>query len=250
MRRRHGINNFERTEGRPDPLGTLGATLYDVVRHDEAWGEEAGRGTRAAAQRAWRERDAAAQFPEGTLLCNYMPMVREYLAEQQQAQQAKQEGAGGTAPMAVEGEGEGGEGEYVYDLYAAAGSDDEAMVEGGEGGRQAAQRWLELAAEGRATIVRIVDDENWLVVEAEDEEDSDAGSEDSNAEGFYANDYPDEPTDSDVSDDEHDDAYDADGFVGGERWRMGGMMTRASSGSYGPSDDDEDYNGYRKHTYK
>lgn len=37
---------------------------------------------------------------------------------------------------------------------------------------------------------QIVDDDTWLVVEAGDAEDSDADSQDSNAEGFHAHDYP------------------------------------------------------------
>jgi hypothetical protein len=37
---------------------------------------------------------------------------------------------------------------------------------------------------------QIVDDDTWLVIEQSDLDDSDADSEDSNAEGFYAHDYP------------------------------------------------------------
>ena len=37
---------------------------------------------------------------------------------------------------------------------------------------------------------QIIDDDNWLVLEGSDKDDSDADSEDSNAEGFYAHDYP------------------------------------------------------------
>ena len=38
--------------------------------------------------------------------------------------------------------------------------------------------------------MQIIDDDTWLVIEQSDVEDSDADSEDSNAEGFYAHDYP------------------------------------------------------------
>ncbi len=38
--------------------------------------------------------------------------------------------------------------------------------------------------------VQIIDDDTWLVLEAADADDSDADSADSNAEGFYAHDYP------------------------------------------------------------
>ena len=40
--------------------------------------------------------------------------------------------------------------------------------------------------------VRIVDDDAWLVEDANEAEDSDADSEDSNAEGFHTHEYPDD----------------------------------------------------------
>ncbi len=38
--------------------------------------------------------------------------------------------------------------------------------------------------------MQILEDDSWVVLEQSDVEDSDADSEDSNAEGFYAHDYP------------------------------------------------------------
>lgn len=48
--------------------------------------------------------------------------------------------------------------------------------------------------------MRIIDDNDWLVDDEIDEEDSACDSEDSNAEGFHAHDYPDTDFESDSVD--------------------------------------------------
>lgn len=98
------------------------------------------------------------------IACNDAPMVREYFPKFPEEENEEN----------MEDDG------YVYDLYIEA------------GGSEQENNWMELHQRGHAPIVYIVDDNTWLVQEASDAEDSAVDSEDSNAEGFYANDYPDE----------------------------------------------------------
>lgn len=49
------------------------------------------------------------------------------------------------------------------------------------------------AAPSDACTRQIIDDDTWLVIEQPDAEGSNSDSEDSNAEGFYAHDYPGAP---------------------------------------------------------
>ncbi|GAB4814925.1 hypothetical protein N2152v2_001971 [Parachlorella kessleri] len=173
----------------------------------------------AAQPAAWRK------YAEGTLMCNQLPVVRQVAAGapapaptggpwgaaggahyQQQQQQQDGSGVGGHSASGgmdggqhAESAGEDSfpvaaaeeagdamdEDEYVYDLYAVA-----AAGEGGEGGAGERERWLELHTSGRAPVIQILDDDSWLVVETSDVEDSDADSDDSNAEGYFAHDYP------------------------------------------------------------
>lgn len=193
IRRRRGLTNFEITESLPDPLRDLGS-LYDVVRMDI---------------------DEVSNTPgvneaQGALICNLLPMVREYLAEEEGTKKRKEENGNGhgaasfahtttqsdasldpstsvrtsdrTAQIEASDDVEIGDG-YVYDLYIEAGTGDNAEEE---------ERWWDLHARGGAPVVQILDDDTWLVVEGSDVDDSDADSEDSNAEGYYGNDYPDE----------------------------------------------------------
>jgi hypothetical protein len=111
---------------------------------------------------------------------NDVPMVREYLSDH------LEEGAKQEVEESMDEDG------YVYDLYVEAGGIGEESD------------WMELHKRGHAPIVYIVDDDTWLVQEASDAEDSLADSEDSNAEGFYANDYPDEDGVWDSLDDSDD----------------------------------------------
>ncbi|KAL4428121.1 hypothetical protein ABPG75_002210 [Micractinium tetrahymenae] len=249
IRRRRGLPGPPAAGSSPaaaaeaDPLQQL-ASVYDLVRHDdgEASAAAAPAGPGAAAgqrqsqqgeaqqsrqRRPSRAERAAQQYDEGTLLCNYMPMIREYLASQGRplpaeekaaaaaagaaqpgsaagsgAQPAQPSGSQGGGPANQDSDGD----EYVYDIYAAL-SEDEA----GDG-REVEEQWWELHAAGAAPVVQIIDDDTWLVIEQPDAEDSDADSEDSNAEGFYAHDYPDESSsDHDSSLDGDDDGYDPEG---------------------------------------
>lgn len=185
VRRRRGLagpaagKNAPAAGAEVDPLQQL-ASVYDLVRHDDSK-EGAPAAVEAGGQqpqrRPSRAERAAAQYDEGTLLCNYMPMIREYLATQGRplpaegvppaaagggqpgGQADSQQGGGGTGgaqparPTGSQGNGpsvQDGEGdEYVYDIYAAL-SEDEA----GEG-RDAEEQWWELHASGAAPLVQV-----------------------------------------------------------------------------------------------
>ena len=167
IRRRRGLSNFSITEQAADPLEGL-AAVVDLVAYPQdgsaAGTSDAGNGSSGARassgfggpqpQRPSRAQRAAQQYDEGTLMCNYLPMVREYLASQGKADlplPGSQAGvAPGADPMAADAaaEEEGDADEYVYDLYAAV-SEDEA---GGEGQREA---WQELHASGHAPVVQV-----------------------------------------------------------------------------------------------
>jgi hypothetical protein len=291
IRRRRGLSAFFITEQAEDPLQQL-AAVYDVVRHeplDQEPGEldseqrRAGNSAaaasaavqrhhrqleqpRAAAQqqrRPSRAQRAVQQYDEGTLMCNYLPMIRQYLESQgrhmpdprpaqQQQQTAGSSGAQDGAAGMEEGDEEAGsDSEYVYDLYAAAEGWGMGDGEEEQETRQAQDsEWWELHASGRAPVVQvrpacpgiapdaahlsllkgrhggriafcrsllvpakrfaadcdpnqclylffpplslpqILDDDTWVVLEQSDADDSNDGTEDSNAEGYYAHDYP------------------------------------------------------------
>ena len=165
IRRKRGLTNFEVTESAPDPLRGVADHLYDVVAVPAQAKVEGNNGS------------APTGAEDTAMFCNFLPMVREYLD--------------GT-PVADT------EMEYVYDVYI-----EEQEEEGGEGGgvddtdenTKEKEAW-ELHRRGAAPIVHILDDGTWVVEVASDQEDSMGGgggeSEDSNAEDYYANDYPDE----------------------------------------------------------
>ena len=71
--------------------------------------------------------------------------------------------------------------DYVYDIYI------EAEEEG-----SSVDAWFDLHARGHAPVVHILQDDLWVVEEAYDGEESEDDTEDSNAEDYYANDYPEE----------------------------------------------------------
>lgn len=170
IRRRRGLSNFSITEQAADPLEGL-AAVVDLVAYPQEDGAADAAGTAGAAgssvagassgfggpqpQRPSRAQRAAAQYDEGTLLCNYLPMVREYLASQGRGDLPMPGGAAAAAddPMAAAdaAKEEGDADEYVYDLYAAV-SDGEAGGSGGEGQREA---WQELHASGHAPVVQV-----------------------------------------------------------------------------------------------
>ena len=178
IRRRRGLSAFTITEQSADPLQHL-ASVYDVVRHEpqagpagseaKATGEQDGVAAAAAQQqhqgrqhqqhqhrRPSRAQRAAQQYDEGTLLCNYLPMIREYLQAQGRqlpdpaAQQAGQGAAGGSqeAPAGMEEDGgSGSDGEYVYDLYA--------VVDDVPEGQAQEEGWWELHTSGHAPMVQV-----------------------------------------------------------------------------------------------
>lgn len=166
IRRKRGLTNFEVTESAPDPLRGVADHLYDVVAVPAQAKVEGNNGS------------APTGAEDTAMFCNFLPMVREYLD--------------GT-PVADT------EMEYVYDVYI----EEQEEEEGGEGGgvddtdenTKEKEAW-ELHRRGAAPIVHILDDGTWVVEVASDQEDSMGGgggeSEDSNAEDYYANDYPDE----------------------------------------------------------
>lgn len=146
----------------------------------------------------------------------------------------------------VDGKTDGSDG-MVIDVYEL-----EDSQEGLFGG----PRWMtEQEAHARygglcAALVRVEDPAQWLVAEGEEGEDSEVDSQDSNAEGYYANSYPDE--DAWPSEDESglgkgsdlscDDEEDADRRMqhGGSRGRRGGywddvILPEDDSGNEGRS---------------
>lgn len=212
--RRRGASASGQAQAAADPLQSL-AQVHDVVRRDTE--EEQGQHARQLGQRG-RCQQAGPPYEEGTLLCNYLPMVREYLQQQQseqthwqqqQALAAGAAGAGGAAGLGCSGE-EGGEAgdEFVYDLYFAASDAEEPGEE------------LEDGCSGRrAPVVHILNDETWLVLEGSDSEGA-ADSEDSNAEGYYANEYPDEELELSSSEEEEGSGSNSQGrrARGGRGW--------------------------------
>lgn len=147
--RRRGLSLFQATESGPDPLAGF-ATIYEVVRHEQQVArEQAGSGKRHRGRVHDGQPPSWQAFPEGTLMCNDQPAVREPAAA------AAALGVDGAAQMDVaseeaQDEGHGGgedgdqEDDYVYDLYCPA-------VEEGEG----ADRWMELHASGRAPVIQV-----------------------------------------------------------------------------------------------
>ena len=186
MRRRNGLTSFALTEAAPDPLPAL-AKVHDLVLR------EGGRGEGASQQREQQQQQSTQQ-PGGQQHQGVQKQRRQQERQERDDQGGEQLEAGGGGGGGGGG-GEGavetaGEGDYVYDLYAPAADDSDGSGGGeeGEGGKREA--WLALHAGGRAPVVHIVDEASWLVLEASDQEDSCADSEDSNAEGYHAHDYP------------------------------------------------------------
>jgi hypothetical protein len=230
VRRVRGLTLFERTEAAPDPLRAARG-VYDVVAH----------GAEEASPAPASPTAAAAAAAEEALLCNYLPMVREYLAASGGGVSAARSAAAAAAAASADEGAEGGDGDYVYDLYVAG---EESAAGGGAGadadGADAdeAARWWELHRAGAAPAVRVVDDGLWLVEEAPDAPGSggSGGDEDSNAEGHYANSYPDEDAGGSSSDGGGWSSSSASGSEGGgaaRRRRRGG----AASEEYGSGDE-------------
>lgn len=117
----------------------------------------------------------------GAITCNNLPMERLSLKsrdDEQEREAMDAEGLPGAAAAAGEGEGRGEDGgEYVYDLYYAEG------------------RW----EEDEVAVRRCVGVDGELV-NTSDEEEAAGDDEDSNAEGNWRHDYPDESSHGDPSD--------------------------------------------------
>ena len=146
-----------------------GAALYDLeVDRSEA---------EAAA--------AAAKAMEENILCNYMPMVREYID------------AAGITPRQEDGGGdEGCDDEYVYDVYCVATPPALGGDDAGAGGVPSRGTGDEANGEEDIAIVTLepLPEERWG-----EEYSSEYDSDDSNAENHPDNDYPEEE-DSDLDD--------------------------------------------------
>jgi hypothetical protein len=218
-RRKGGATLFQQTEGAAiDPLSYIADTLYDVMYHDD---DNSSQNKKKAKISKQEQEDLDTKF---------LPLLREVLHEQQQ----ERDGEDGEVVDNNDNDNDNTI-EYVYDLYAEVAQSDAASKNDDE----EAAYWAELAASGTAPVVSILHDDEWLVMEADDGDDSceDGSDEDSNAEGYYANDYPDEDWGCSTDDD------DAEG--GGEcySWRQrgrggggGGGVGWSSDGSYGPED--------------
>lgn len=109
---------------------------------------------------------------------------------------------------------------YVMDVYAAlpAAAEDEQ--------EETDAAW-EAHLAGRAPVVQIMDDGTWLVHQSSDRDDTSQDSQDSNAEGHFAHDYPDEYSASTDSGD-----YDPDlGYFPPTRHRRRHMGSSSGSSS-------------------
>lgn len=143
------------------------------------------------------EEDAAM---EAVLMCNYAPMVREYLS--------KTKNGSGDAPPPFDGElpranSSKDDGEWVYDMYVMDEDDD------GD----------EDSDEGHVPVIRVRDFHDYV---GDGNIDSDFGDSDSNAEDYFGVDYPDTET---------DDSYASEDFRGYHRG------ANEDSESYGDEDE-------------
>jgi len=149
------------------------------------------------------------------------------------------------SPMKIDSDGE--DGEWVYDVYFR-----EELKKGEDGA-------IPPVTNGNygVLVISTSDDEQWWYENADDDSGSDvwrSDDEDSNAEEYYKNDYPDEESDNeflgptamenDSDEGDYFDLGDSDGELGsaGKRARPGMMMRgRRGRGIYSRSFDDEEY---------
>lgn len=203
-RRKGGATLFQQTEGAAiDPLSYIADILYDVICHDDDSSQN-------------KKKAKISKQEQEDLDTKFLPLLGEVLRQQE-----------GRGADVLDNDNDNDDTiEYVYDLYAEVAQTDTATKNDDE----EAAYWAELAASGTAPVVSILHDDEWLVMEADDGDDSceDAGDEDSNAEGYYANDYPDEDWGSSTTDDD-------EGGGGGGRGGRGGRGG-SSDESYGPED--------------
>jgi len=207
IRRRRGLTNFEVTESAVDPLRGF-ASVHDVVRISEATDHQQQGRFMSGGNRSNGGKNQFMSAEDNILLCNYLPMVREYLKEEEEKHLDKNHQNSTTTTSTTDDvmDADG----YVYDLYIEAqqqypfgtttSGTGHNTINGtathGDEGVDDEDAWWEMHLRGGAPVVQILNDDNWLVVEASDEDDTDASSEDSNAEDYYGNDYPDEEEDS------------------------------------------------------
>jgi hypothetical protein len=207
-RRKGGATLFQQIEGAAiDPLSYIADTLYDVICHDD----DSSQNTKKAKISKQEQEDLDTKF---------LPLLREVLHEQEQRD-----------GDVLDHDNDEDNIEYVYDLYAEVAQSDAATKNDDE----EAAYWADLAASGTAPVVSILHDDEWLVMEADDGDDScdEGGDEDSNAEGYYANDYPDEDWGCSTTDDDEGGAGEC---YRGRQGGGGGEGGWSSDESYGPAD--------------
>ena len=219
--RRDGLNHFESFEAATDPLSSF-AVVHDVVCIDAS--EESHSQDPHHVQKACKGKNDAIAMDR------LMSIVHEYLNEESRVQDRCSSSrasdlARGKAVVERGGSGKESTDSYVYDLYVEASAPQTAKnkqsatcrdlqeeeEEVADDGTEDEDDWLiEMHDRGVMPFVSIVEDDIWLVHEASDMEDSQYDSEDSNAEGYFGNDYPDE--ESGFGDGSEDGEYDSDEF--------------------------------------
>lgn len=220
VRRRRGLTHFELTESRADPLRSI-ATLYDVVctATNEAEDDDVQAAQPSASRNGqkndphgntWTACHASTKADDTTLLCNSQPMLRETVT---QSTAPHSHGHAEKKKDFSHSETIDGDDAYVYDLYMEddnlnnnnkkdAGYNGRTQSDFDNNDNSTTDEWYDMHLHGTAPVVHILDDDTWLVMEASDEEDSQCDSEDSNAEWYHGNDYPDD------GEDEYDDGSD------------------------------------------
>lgn len=151
---------------------------------ERASGGEGYRVLDVTATNAKAEEDAAT---EAVMMCNYAPMVREYLSKLNVGSDDSPPPFDGELPRAKSSEDEG---EWVYDVYVMD-EDDDGEIDDDE---------------GYVPVIRVRDFHDYV---GDGDIESDYGDSDSNAEDYFGVDYPDTETD--------DDSYGSDDFRGYHR---------------------------------
>ncbi|KAG0315397.1 hypothetical protein BG000_005215 [Podila horticola] len=121
---------------------------------------------------------------ENDIMCNFLPMVREYLSISDRTQEPQKESddhSGKSRPSTFAQEAEDSEDEYVYDIYYRDVNADHQQ---------------ESKHRGIGSLLWFDDDEGNFMNE-EDSSDEDYEDSDSNAEDYYQNDYPEDEVSED-----------------------------------------------------
>lgn len=195
VKRQDGLTHFERTEATQDPLTAFGV-VHDVICMEIEDRHEIPLQNRFHDARSnWKDSDRGQTYVENT----FLTMVNEYLEEERNhtdhtVLQSSTNKNSSSNDKVVNSE------QYVYDIYVETnplnkkprGSEGYDKF-GGDESEQDEEEWLmEMHAQGNMPFISIVEDDVWLVHEASDAEDSLFDTEDSNAEDYFGNDYPDE----------------------------------------------------------